>query len=156
MARKAKKLDARAVANRLIKLGIKNDNPLTPLQVIKLAYYCHGWHLGIYGKPLVQQRVEAWTHGPVIVELYHALKHHGMNKVHDKIRVEESPNPNQAQKELIDKVYAEYGTLSGWDLSSRTHNVGTPWHDVIYMQQNRSGLVPNKAIRKYFERVMAS
>ena len=154
MAQKTKKLDARVVANKLIKLGAENDNALTPLQVIKLTYYCHGWHLGIYKKPLVRQQVEAWDHGPVIADVYHALKHWGMSPVRNEIFIEESYKETEAQKKLIYKVYKEYGTLSGWNLSSRTHNVGTPWHDVVYVQQNRSGVISNRAIRRYFKRIM--
>ncbi len=52
--------DARNVANQLIDRSIRDGNSLTPLQIIKLVYFCHSWMLGFHGVPLVTQRVEAW------------------------------------------------------------------------------------------------
>ena len=54
--------DARVIANALIsRHGV---NTLTPLQVQKLTYLCHGWTLGLYSQPLSRQQVEAWRWGP--------------------------------------------------------------------------------------------
>ena len=33
--------DARSIANRLIDAGCAAGKPLTPLQIIKLVYFCH-------------------------------------------------------------------------------------------------------------------
>ena len=35
------------------------DGPLTPLQVIKIAYIAHGYLPAIFDKPLVEEAVEA-------------------------------------------------------------------------------------------------
>ena len=38
------------------------------MQVLKLVYYCHAWMLGLYGRPLIRQPIEAWRYGPVVPE----------------------------------------------------------------------------------------
>ena len=77
--------DARAVANNLIEMS--GEGPLTPLQIIKLTYICHGWMLGLYGRPLVKQNVKAWTYGPVIPDVYRALKTYRANPVTPRIPI---------------------------------------------------------------------
>ena len=49
------KHDARAVANSLIEKSQEEGNLLTPLQIIKLVYFCHGWMLALYKRPLIKQ-----------------------------------------------------------------------------------------------------
>ena len=38
------------------------------MHAIKLVYLCHGWMLGIYGRSLIGEPVEAWRYGPVVPE----------------------------------------------------------------------------------------
>ena len=71
------KHDARSVANSLIEKSIEAGSCLTPLEIIKLVYFCHGWMLGLYRRPLIKQNVQAWRYGPVVADVYHCLKQHG-------------------------------------------------------------------------------
>jgi uncharacterized phage-associated protein len=67
-------LSSTTVANRLFQLAGRAGYRLTPMQLVKLVFLCHGWMLGLYGKPLVRDRIEAWKYGPVIPKLYNAVK----------------------------------------------------------------------------------
>ena len=44
--------DPRAIANWFIEQGIKENNPLSHIEVQKLLYFSHGWMLGIHETPL--------------------------------------------------------------------------------------------------------
>ena len=157
MTTKKGKHDALQIADYLIRKGIENDNALTPLQVIKLVYFCQAWMLGLYGKPLYKQNVEAWIYGPVIVEVYHELKGHRNNPILCDMG---TPNPNldEYEEDVISQVYENYGDFSGIELSHITHAPNTPW-DIVW--NNREGkkswfgirenkIISNKLMKTYY------
>ena len=46
---------------------------LTHLKIQKLLYYADGINLAITGKPLFEDKIYAWPHGPVIKNVYEKL-----------------------------------------------------------------------------------
>lgn len=60
------------VARYLIGLaaGEKEPDLLTHLRLQKLLYYVQGWHLGVFGRRMFDARIEAWTNGPVVREVF--------------------------------------------------------------------------------------
>ena len=147
--------DARAVANKLIEKACDTGQPLTPLQIIKLVYFCHGWMLGLYGRPLHRQPIEAWRYGPVIADVYHSLKSYGGNPINKKIRYVDEEDFDELEVDLIDQVYEAYGNLSGVRLSQLTHAPGTPW-DHIWREFGQNAPIPNGLIQKHYEDKAAS
>ena len=73
-----------AVANEFLDLSFIEKNLITPLKLQKLVYICHGRHLGFYAYPLIKERVEAWSYGPVIPIIYHQFKHYGNKDIQKK------------------------------------------------------------------------
>lgn len=47
------------------------------LELQKILYIAHMFHLGRTGQPLLVQDFEAWDYGPVVPELYHRVKGFG-------------------------------------------------------------------------------
>src|SRR3977135_2921517 len=78
--------DAKAVANFFLDLAKAEGQPLTPMKLQKLVYYPHGWRLGIVGKALLNEQIEAWEFGPVIPSLYHEFKEFGDQPITRKAR----------------------------------------------------------------------
>lgn len=98
---------------------------LTNLKLQKLVYYAQGFHLALYDEPLFPERIEAWKHGPVIPELYHALKQFGAEPV--KLDWEVDPEKYTSEvKELLDEIYSVYGQYSALRLRGITHQE-PPW-----------------------------
>ena len=62
------------IANYFISKALADGIKLTLLQLIKLVYLAHGWHLGLTGRPLISETVQAWKYGPVIKSLYDRFK----------------------------------------------------------------------------------
>jgi uncharacterized phage-associated protein len=65
------------VAKYLIELATREDEeaePMTHMRVQKLLYYAQGWHLGLFGRPLFAEPLQAWKNGPVVPAVYEEVK----------------------------------------------------------------------------------
>lgn len=145
---------ARAVANEFIRLAEEDGRTLTPLQIIKLAYIAHGWMLGLYQRPLIRDRIEAWKYGPVIPSLYHELKEYGAGSVTRQLSENVSRDvPLDAEEaDIIRQVYDVYGRQNGVQLSALTHRRGTPWHTT--WRPNSMGVpISNDLIAEHYRRI---
>lgn len=65
---------SREIADYIILYFQEHGEPLTNLKLQKLLYYAKGWYLALYDKPLFNDKIEAWVHGPVVPSIYHAFK----------------------------------------------------------------------------------
>ena len=146
--------DARVVSNHLVDLASQRNNTLTPMQVLKLAYIAHGFSLGFRGTPLISNRVEAWKFGPVIPDLYQAIRHWRDRPV-EKVDIEGLEGFGPGDAELVEQVYDAYQQYSGITLSSMTHQTGTPW-DRVYNPLTNYIQIPNDLIREHYSQLLAA
>lgn len=143
---------AQYVVSHCANTGI--DNSLTPMQVLKLVYLAHGWLLGLYGRPLINEQVEAWTYGPVIPSLYQALKQFGSGSVDVVPGARAGLVLDDEEIGVITQVCAIYGVESGMNLSRLTHKDGSPW-SVTWQQSGKSGVISNDLIEAYYSKLAA-
>lgn len=59
----------------LVKLNTNAGDTISPLKLQKLVYYAQAWHLVVFDKPLFDDTIEAWTHGPTIPAIYKRFNH---------------------------------------------------------------------------------
>ena len=143
--------DARVVANYLIQRSLDDNKPLTNMQVLKLAYFAHAWSLALLKDPLVKQDVVAWTHGPVIVDVYEPLKGYGSQEITKLIDV--TPEEfSEEEKDIMNQVYDQYGPLHAFNLSALTHVPGTPWFRV-WNDKGMGAKIPERMIQRHYEEV---
>lgn len=145
---------AETVANEFIRLAQLEGRSFTPMQLIKLTYIAHGWTLALREKPLIKDTVEAWMYGPVIPNLYKKLKTFGSSEVNSSIAAY-SETIEEEDKDLIQKVYDNYGRLSASQLSNLTHRAGTPWRSV-YKNTERFLEIPESLIAQHYIELKAS
>ncbi|MGL6075100.1 MAG: Panacea domain-containing protein [Fimbriiglobus sp.] len=145
-----------AVANQFIELASLEGKKLTPMQLIKLVYIAHGWHLAVNDVPLIDEPIEAWQYGPVIPSLFHEFKRYGRKPITklahsvsgdwdgDDFLVESPfvPEDDERTTKLIRHVWRKYGSKSGLELSELTHAEGTPWTKTIQPQLNTTDTFP--------------
>lgn len=142
--------DSRVVANRLLERAANVGDALTPMQVLKLVYIAHGWMLGLYGRPLIRDDVQAWQYGPVIPRLYNAIRQFRSQPVCGPLPSNHEVLDTQ-ELSIVDQVYDIYGQLSGPELSRMTHAANTPWQ--ITYKPNEFGLViSNDVIEDHYQR----
>lgn len=98
---------------------------LTNLKLQKLAYYAQGFHLGLFDKPLFEDIIEAWMHGPVVPVLYHKYKIHkdGILPLPEKFNLS---NYSEDVKWLLHRIHCVFGQYSAWRLRDFTHQEA-PW-----------------------------
>lgn len=117
---------------------------LTNLKLQKLVYYAQGFHLALYDEPLFPERIEAWQHGPVVPDLYHALKQFGA----DPVRLDWEVDPDRYTPEvtgLMDEVYSVYGQFSAAQLRNITHQE-PPW-----VQTPNGEVISHELMKDYFK-----
>lgn len=138
--------DARVVANRFLELATDEGRPLTPMQVLKLVYIAHGWNLALHDRPLIDQPVEAWQYGPVIRDLYNAMKGFGGGSVRGPLPVGFGSNGDELsddESDLVGQVFRLYGRMNGVELSRITHAFNTPWRQVYTPGKHGSVISPD-------------
>lgn len=143
------------VANEFLRLAAGEGKALTPLQLMKLVYIAHGWMLALYQKPLVSDDIEAWRYGPVIPDLYHAMKQYGAGSVTRPLilpQVSSDRELDYLEQDLIKQVYRLYGHLNGIQLSGLTHQAGTPW-DLTWTNGERNSAISNDLITEHYRRL---
>jgi len=117
------------VAQKVLDVCNSNEDTksVTPMQLLKLVYLCHGWTLGLLGRPLVREPVQAWRYGPVFPELYHAIKDYR----HSPVPTVPGAHPidlDSSEESIIEQVCSGYGKWTGIQLSQLTHRRGSPWY----------------------------
>lgn len=156
--------DALAVANYFLDLAARDGKTLDPMKIQKLVYFAHGWNLALDNSPLVRERIEAWTYGPVIPSLYRCFKRFGASAIAEPAcqdgrtpRVGDAWNCDDTDyvKSLLEFVWRTYGEHSGLQLSTITHQLGTPWE----IARRSAPLSPSRPIddeqiKAYFKREM--
>lgn len=147
--------DSITLANRFLDLAEAHGRALTPMQLLKLVYIAHGWSLGLYGRPLTQDAVEAWQYGPVIPRLYNAVRSFKSSPVRKPLPAPCTNEPLSPREiSTIDQVYEIYGGQSGPALSRLTHAKGTPW-DITYVPGEFGLEIPSDIIQDHYARLAA-
>lgn len=120
---------ANDVANYFIyKSSPSTDRNITNLKLQKLLYYAQGKYMAKYNKPLFNEEIQAWKHGPVVPEIYRKYSSFIFREI-DKRKTDEVSTQkikeNEAQS-ILDEVWEEYGYYNGKQLERMTHQQ-KPW-----------------------------
>jgi uncharacterized phage-associated protein len=123
---------------------------LSNLKLQKLPYYAQGHYLASTGSPLFGDEIQAWSHGPVVPNVYHEYKDFGRGDI--SLSGDDSVQWNEVDAkttEFLMKVWNTYGGLAAWRLRSMTHEEA-PWLD----QFNRGGRnleISDDSLERFFE-----
>lgn len=132
------------------------DDFVGTVKLQKLLYYANGWSLGKFDRPIYRDRIEAWKHGPVVVDIYR--KHARMSHVSPEWSQGDARFLTREDIYIADAVLDEYGGLSDWALRDRTH-MEAPWRDAwaaARYGEVRGQEVPLDSIRSYFREQLNS
>lgn len=168
MTDSTKIFSADAIANYFLREhGLGN---LTQLQIQKLVYVSHGWHLALTKQPLIRDRIEPWKFGPVIRSLRNEFACFGPSPITafatepgivDGVLQDTRPTIESEQLDYAPKIQAllmqidkVYGKMTGPQLSTLTHQKGTPWYQVYRDKYNgnppNGTHIPDELIESHF------
>lgn len=153
--------DSRAIANTIISIAGTNNIAITNLSLQKIAYFCHGWHLAAYGRPLCKQTFEAWQYGPVLQNIYREFKDCERAPI-DRLCARVNPLSgertvvpfidDQPALAIIEACVMFYGSLRPGTLVEMSHDPDGPW-DLCWNKiggVNPGMRIENDSIETYF------
>lgn len=117
---------------------------ISNLKLQKLTYYAQGFCLAVNDEPFFPEEIEAWTHGPVIPELYYHYKEYKSNAIPSPTNLDFSVY-DQNTTDFLNEIYSVFAQFSAWKLRNMTHDE-PPWRNVA----REAGVISHAAMKKYF------
>lgn len=128
-----KKISSDLVSDYFIWKANKENKPITNKKLQKLVYYSQAWSLVFSDKPLFNDKIEAWVHGPAVRSLYNKYKKFGFEPIKKEVGDGDIKKIDGTTREFLDEVWKVYGKHDALYLEFLTHNE-KPW------QEAREGL----------------
>lgn len=136
----------------------------THLSLEKLVYFAYADYLCKFSKRLFEDKIYAFTHGPVVESVYETYKRSGYKYIDPpkqeydpalEIEVTEAPAKSRilfakdGPEKLcsIDSTIETYGELSAGELVDLTHKKGSPWSRVDSTKQYQ--VISDDLIKQY-------
>jgi len=136
------------IANWFLAKAQSENKSLKHMKLQKLVYFAYGWYFAYFDRPLFEEEIYAWRHGPVVEELYHRYKRYGKNPI--DISVVEFPIFEENTTEILEDVWQNYSSFSDVELSVATHRPNSPWRKA-YSSYEWDAKMPPETIREYFK-----
>lgn len=134
----------------------QEPEPITHLRLHKLLYYAQGWSLAIRKKPLFDDEIQAWAHGPVVRNLYRHFAEHKAGVI-PAADYGEPKKLTAEECDLIEQVWETYKGYSPAALRQMTH-AETPWmtaHKGYGPADRCEEVISQESMREFFESEMA-
>lgn len=141
-------MKAKTVANYLLYIMGDAFDDLTNMKINKLLYFAQGHYLKKFGKPLFEDSIEAWEHGPVVPAVYAAYKGYGDRPI-EGYNADVISEVAPEAEEVLYGVARKYGKYTAGALRNMTHVIGSPW-DQVYRADHPHVEIPLSVIRDYF------
>ena len=133
-------------------LWLRRDTSTTPLHIVKLVYLCHGWMLGLKGKPLISEPAVVGKYGPIVQSVYDTYKVFGSHPIITKPK-DHSSDLDRDQRQAVEFVMAVYVDFEDTELSAITHEEDTPWSRANE-SEGIGGVIPDESIREHYEEMI--
>ena len=124
------------VAKYFVRKGYAGEEfePVCPMRVQKLLYYAQAHSLVLRGKPVFEESIQAWQHGPVVPEVYNTFQCCGGSFIPIP---ENEVEISEVELKFLDMVWDNFVQFSATGLSRMTHEE-KPWINA------RAGLKPDQ------------
>lgn len=128
---------ALTIAKWFVAWAEEDDADRSNLKIQKLLYYAQGYFLKLFGRPLFNDAMEAWSHGPVVPVVYREFKNFGSG---DVSLAEDDPfdfeDVDKETTKFLMRVWKTYGGYGAWNLRNMTHEE-RPWQVAFKQKAGR-------------------
>jgi uncharacterized phage-associated protein len=128
---------------------LQRRSGLTAMELQKLVYYAQAWNLAWDGRPIFDEEIQAWPHGPVVPRLYQ--KHKKRVPV-ASIDGGDARRLSDAERRTVDAVLAYYGGRDAAALRRISH-AEKPWQDArgdLPEGAPSRAVIPQQALRSFY------
>jgi uncharacterized phage-associated protein len=140
----------------ITKVDLEAGDDITHLKLQKLVYYAQAWYLAMHNKPLFQNRIEAWAHGPVCREIYDRFRHFSGKPIPAKAALSAPSEIDADVKDYLDEVWEVYSQYSAAKLEHMTHEEA-PWIEArkgIMLGMPSQEVISENTMRDYYSQRM--
>ena len=127
-------ITANDVARHLNSLAAADSDaePMTPARLQKLLYYCQGWHLAWYGRPLFADAIVASECGPTV----------------PSVSAETNDRELEGEaRESVEQVWSHYRQFSAIGLREKAKGE-TPWR--VHFKAGQKAEIPIADLAAFF------
>jgi len=123
---------------------------LSNLELQKILYIAHMYHMGKFRNPLLDGNFEAWDYGPVHPTIYHRAKVYGAAPVGNVFHSVEELDGNSTEGSVIRGTVDRFRNYEPGQLVAITHSKISGWYN-NYRPGARGMAIPNQDIMNEFE-----
>ena len=127
----------------------ESGDVITHLKLQKLIYFSEAWSQVLLDRELFSENMEAWSHGPVVREVFSQFKSFGLNPLDATDDVIEFDSD---VKDVLLQVMETYGNVSAKALEHLTHQ-DIPWKEArgdLSPEVKCSNSISKQSIKSFF------
>lgn len=136
---------ANAFLNKVPIEAVENGEGIHKVKLQKLLFFAQEEFLYRHEKPLFEDKIEAWEHGPVVREVwnnYVNLPYYIITIVPQEIKI------NKEAQEVVDYIWFKHGEKDTWYLRDLSHSYEI-WENKRDNKYNGRGEITTKEILAY-------
>lgn len=137
----------------LCNMDLESGESISHLKLQKIIYYAQAWSLTLLNKPLFDEDIEAWTHGPVIPSVYKRFRESRWEALSVPASCPDIIEENI--ESLLKEISSVYGKFNAKHLENLTHRDG-PWSDTrgdLPPEKASSRPIPKELMQEYYRSV---
>lgn len=174
------KVTSLALANYVLDIAEASRVDVSWLKLQGMAYFCHGYHLAVTERPLIDEQVEAARFGPVIPSLldefssgedvrierravdYRFVRGGSVAFGVKQYAIDRELGPGPVRRmviRIVDRVWESYGELDDLSLLAEATCEGSPWEQVMKKHDGcppKGTDIPNDLLKSYFHQMLLS
>lgn len=121
---------------------------MTPMKLQKLLYYCQGYSLGLTGKLLFPDTIEAWSYGPVVRRVYKEYQQYRGACLPLDLAANSEPSVDEYAAGIAELVMRDKGKYSAWALADATHL------EPAWKEASHDAPLSHETMQKYFSNIL--